>query len=251
MANEAVPERFTVASWNILLDKTRGERVPSQYSRLPDIIATLDSFDAPLDVAALMEVERSVEGHHGEMIAEKLGCGPGFWTHHSRKGEHIGVYGAAVDAAEFVELGHNRKAAITMLGDVAIAGIHLKRPARYIRGTERSEEIEALLDHLGDRPAVVMGDFNGLAIQRARRLLGRQGFTSVFPLTGQFRPATLPMRDYEFMLSPREKRMLKLARRFISVDDIYVRDVAVYDAGIKAGASDHALLYATLGQDGN
>ena len=248
MTQEVSSGQFSVVSWNILFDKSRGDRVPSQQSRLNDIIATLDSFERPVDVMGLLEVEKSADlGQHGEIIAEKLGYGAGSWQPHSRKREHIGMCGAAVEDVEFVDIGHNRLAAVTRLGDMAIAAVHLKRPPKYIRGGERTEEMGALLDYLGDvDQAVIMGDFNSLAAQRPRRMLARQSFKSVFTLTSGRRPQTIPTPDYEFMLSPKEQRWLKYVRPLLSIDDIYVKNLDVLEAGTLVGESDHVLLHATL-----
>ena len=112
-----------------------------------------------------------------------------------------------------------------------------------------AEEMGALLDYLGDtEQAVVMGDFNSLALQRPRRMLAQQSFKSVFTLTAGRRPPTIPTPDYEFMLSPKEQRWLKLVRPLLSIDDIYVKNLGVVEAGTLVGESDHVLLHATLEQ---
>lgn len=239
--------KFTVATWNILLDRTHGDAIPPQSERLDSIIDTLASFDGNLDAVVLQEVEESEIGQHGDIVTEKLGYGPARWQRHSRKNEYIGMFGNAVSELEFCDLTYNKQAVIAKLGDVAVAGVHLKKPKKPLDIAERMAQTRTLLERLEDsRQAVIMGDFNSSPLQLPRRLLIHHGYQSVFSLTRQPRPATVPTERYRHALSPMERRAVKLGGRLLAVDDIYVKNLEVLETGTLVGDSDHKLVYASL-----
>lgn len=232
---------YTVAAWNILLDRTHGDYVSPQHERIESQAKTLADLGKTLDVVAICEAEKTENVHNGELLAKLAGYGIGRWHRHSRKGEHIGMFGAQVGETQPLDLGHKKTAVITKLGNVSIAGTHLKF---QLRGQERSEQIGVLLEHLSaEERSVIMGDFNSLSRQTPRRLLKAAGYVSVFDALGARRPRTVPTKAYRPMLTP----VRKLGSwPGLNVDDIYIKNLEVQEAGSFVGDSDHAGVWATL-----
>ena len=237
------PDMFTVAAWNILLDKTRTRQgiIRPQHARIDSLTATLVESGVAPDVVTIMEAENA-KGHGGERIARALGFEAGFWYEHNRKNEHIGMFGDRVNATEPIELGYSKLAVMTMVGEVAVVGLHLKCEHW---GPKRAEQLEQVLAYIdGHESAVVMGDLNALPLEKAPRMLRKDGFESVYKQLGQKRPTTWPAPAYrEIMLTPWQRRLL---RRGVSCDDIYIRNLTAVDAGSFMGDSDHAGLWATV-----
>lgn len=232
-------DSLTVVTWNILLDRIHKEAVKPQAQRVESQAKHLMEIGRNLDVVLLQEVE----GRNGDTIAELTGNGPGVWARHSRKNEHIGVFGGLVDTADFYDLGHNKKAVITRVGGLALFGVHLvARPKRYF---ERVDEMRRLCETVDEEEeAVIAGDLNGPKWEAARRMLARRGFRSVFTELGMPRPGTFPTPDYRDIMWNRKQRAL--VPRMASIDDILVRGVTPKDAGTIQGDSDHVGLWADL-----
>lgn len=234
--------QFNVFAWNILFDKSHGDRVPSQAKRLASLAQTLIDLEKPLDVVAILEAEMTTKQHNGEMLAKLTENSIGEWQHHGRARECIGMFGALVGDVEFLELGHGKTAAITHLGDIAIAAMHLQR-----RGAEkRCDEIGTLLEYMeGKERAVIMGDPNCLWWQKPRKMIEKQDYESAFKRPFRHGPRTVPTKEYRNILTPKERLAVAVTRGFF-VDDIYVKGLEVIDADIFIGKSDHAGVRAIL-----
>ena len=236
-------ERFNVVSWNILYDKGREERgiIVPQSDRVVSQAKTLMELGIDLDVVMLQEVW----GQNGDQIAALTGNEPGFWRQHNRKKEHIGTFGRRVEAADFHDIGHNKKAVVTHIGGLAVFGLHfVARPKRYFDRVEQSEMLCKIVDE--EDEAVIVGDFNGLRLEAARRMLARRGFRSAFSEAGSRERMIYPTDQYrDIILTPRQQRILG---RRVSIDDILVRGVNVADAGVFIGDSDHPGGWATIDQ---
>lgn len=233
-ASEGLQDSLTVVSWNILLDKTRARlgTLSPQEERIASQAETLTGLERNLDVVMLQEVERE----NGVRLAELTGNEPGYWAQHNRKSERIGVFGGAVQGAEFHEIGNGRKAVVTYVGGVAIWGVHLSaRPQHAMR---RREESRALLELVEENErAMIVGDLNGPWFEPARRLLARRGFASAFREIGKRDPVTYPTVEYrDVMWTARQRRMLP---RGVSIDAVLVRGVNVLSADSFTGDSDH------------
>lgn len=230
---------LTVVTWNILLDRIHGGAVKPQSERIESHAKHLMELGKGLDVVLLQEVE----GQSGDRIAELTGNESGIWTRHSRKNEHIGVFGKQVDSADFYDLGYGKKAVTTQVGELALCGVHLlARPKRYF---DRIDEARKLCDVIeGKDEAVIAGDLNGPRWEAARRMLARRGFRSVFTELGRPQPGTFPTAEYREIMWNRKQRTL--VPWMVNIDDILVRGVAVNDAGIIHGDSDHVGLWADL-----
>ena len=237
---ENVSNSFNVVSWNIFLDKTRAKNniIKYQKDRVESQAKTLAELGLELDAVLLHEVE----GKHGARIAELTGYEPGHWEQHNRKNEHIGAFGQSIDAAKFFDIGHDRKIVKVMMGNLAVFGLHLSaRPKRYFMRVEEMEAVCELIDQ--EDEALIAGDFNGIRQEKARRMLARRGFSSVFRETGG-KPPFYPTDKYRDILwTPKQQRVLG---RWVSIDDMLVRGVTVQDAGAFEGDSDHFGLHATL-----
>ena len=230
---------LTVVTWNILLDRIHGDLVRPQGERIESQAKSLMELGKHLDVVMLQEVE----GRNGDAIAELTGNEPGIWERHSRKNEHIGMFGERVESADFHDLGHNKKAVATHVGGLALFGVHLvARPKRYFERADEMERLCAVLDQ--EEEAVVAGDLNGPKWEAARRMLARRGFRSVFAELGRSRPGTFPTPDYRDIMWNRKQRTL--VPWMANIDDILVRGVDVHDAGIIEGDSDHVGLWVDL-----
>lgn len=235
----ASSDGLTVVTWNILLDRIHGEAVKPQAERIESQAKCLMEIGRNLDVVLLQEVE----GRNGEAIAELTGNDPGVWARHSRKNEHIGVFGGLVDTADFYDLGHNKKAVAVRVGGLALFGVHLvARPKRYF---ERADEMQRLCQVVDEEEeAVIAGDLNGPKWEAARRMLARRGFRSVFTELGMPRPGTFPTADYRDIMWNQKQRAL--VPWMANIDDILVRGIAAQDAGLIEGDSDHIGLWADL-----
>ena len=234
---QAQPQRTRrVAVWNIFLDKEY-----PQDERLDGIIDTLQ-VQGNFDAIGILEAH----GNNGERIAKEISGTPGLWLPHSRKNEHIGIFGPNINSTEEIDIGHNRKAVVARLGDVAVVAVHLRRNKRYIRrGSEQVEQTDALLDHLSDEEKVIIfGDFNSLALQKPRRMLKKANYTSAFPRFDFTKDRSFPTKEFPEKLTDRERRILRLAGGAINIDDIYTKGLEVIDADSFVGPSDHPGLWA-------
>lgn len=234
-------ERFNVVSWNILYDKGREERgiIVPQRDRVVFHAKALMELGIDLDVVMLQEVW----GGNGDQIALLTGNEPGIWERHNRKNEHIGVFGQKVETADFYDIGHNKKAVVTHIGELAVFGLHfVARPKRYFERIEQATRLCEVIDQ--EEEAIIAGDFNGPRFEAARRMLARRGFRSAFSEAGAKERMTYPTEQYRDILwTPWQQRLLG---RRVSIDDILVRGVNVADAGIFVGDSDHMGGWATL-----
>lgn len=256
---------FTVVTWNILLDISRTENgiITSQADRLSSQIDTLaalrEELGGELDAVAIQEAHKANGQHNGVCLSKSLGYGAGQWIEHNRKpypgspigrsGEHVGWFGARINYAEGIELGDNRRAIISKIGDVAIANIH---PRAGKNVALKEEQVKVVLKHLAEYPvAVFVGEFNNLAGGTVRHAVETDEFESVFSVLGKPQPKTWPTPAYNrIMRSPKDKvgSVLKTLTPAIVLDDIYVRNVMVHDAGTFVGDSDHAGVWAKLSQ---
>lgn len=241
-------QTFTVIFWNILLDAREKTRVPRQIDRHEQIAKALIGLDKDLDVVCLCEIENSKNhGHLGERIARLTGNDSGKWTHHQSPKDHeqIGMFGQKVNDVKFLPLSH-KSGVTTNIGPVTVAGVHLTY--RLATTHRQKHEVNLMLDELaGKKHAVIMGDFNSLPWQSPRKLVESYGYTSVFQLLGQKQPITSPIHEYRpLTLNRLQRAALRLGPGF-AADDIYVKgDIAVKDAGIFKGESDHCGVWATL-----
>jgi hypothetical protein len=259
-------EPFTVVTWNILLDITRTNNgiIKSQSDRLASHIGTLAALRSEvggeLDAVAVQEAHKENGQHNGECLSEALGYGMGQWIEHNKKpypesptgrsGEHMGLFGARIDYAEAIELGDNRRAILSKIGEVAIANIH---PRAGKNLALKEEQVRVVLDRLKEYPsAIFLGEFNSRPDCGVRPAVEADEFESVFTTIGESQPITWPTPAYRrIMYSPKDKvgsRLKKLAPA-VQLDDIYVRNVAVQDAGTFIGDSDHAGAWAKLSHD--
>lgn len=227
-----------VAVWNTFLDKNY-----PQAERLPGIIETIRG-QGNFDAVGILEAG----GDNGEHIAQTISDTSGIWYPHSRKrlNERIGVFGPDIEAAEEIDIGHNRKAVLTRLGDVAIVFVHLRRnPDTFHPGPEQPEQMEALIDHLShEKKVIASGDFNNLAIQRPRRMLKKAGYTPVFPWYDLSGNRSFPTKEFPEKLTDRERRMLRLVGGAINIDGMYTKGIKVINRDSFIGPSDHPGLWA-------
>lgn len=247
MAEEV--SEFTVVSWNILLDTTGAwKHVRPQHERQDDCTRVLLDLKRQLDVVALYEVEDAIDhGNLGKKIAQQTIQTSGIWTPHSREREQIGMFGERVHSVEFIDLGNNRSAALTRIGNTAIMGVHINYgvspQAHMARVAQTRVALDALKD---DEQAIIMGDFNCFTWQKPRKLIESHGFRSVFDILGQPHQPTVPTHEYRAMLSWWQR--LGVGAGF-AIDDIYVKGLQVQDAGLFEGKSDHLGVWATVTPD--
>ena len=235
-------DRLTVVTWNILLDRARGDLVRPQAQRIESHAKALMALGTSLDVVLLQEVE----GKNGHRLAELTGNQAGLWSRHSRKNEHIGAFGERVESADFHDLGHGKKAIVTSVGELAVFGVHfLARPKRYFDRIEEATRLCELVDEHDE--AVIAGDLNGPRWEAARRMLARRGFRSVFQELDRPRPGTFPTKAYRDIMWNRKQRML--VPMMVNIDDMLVRGVSVEDAGVIEGDSDHLGIWAARAGD--
>lgn len=275
-ARESQPRILKVATQNILLDKTRAESgvILEQSVRLPAMTDTLAQYGCDYDLVAIQEAQESKGVHNGKNLSQVLGYGEGVWVTHNkkphkrsktgRKGEHVGLFGNAVEEAVEIDLGDRRKAVVTEIAGVAFACVHLRSgaDAREKRYMQARALIEALSEY---KNAVVLGDLNEPAvpfIAKARSALRRAGYRSVFSQLDLARPNTYPVGSYAEIMHPSDSRRDRIIRRGWSIDDILARGprISVLAAGVlravpletddQGGAllepSDHVGLWAEL-----
>lgn len=237
---EQQPVRRRVAVWNTFMDNGH-----PQYLRVDTLTDTLRT-QGDFDVVALLEVQKNEHGHTGEKIAQALTETPGIWYPHSRKkrGEHIGMFGAGVSSeedAKKIDIGYNKLAVVARLGDVAIAGVHLRRqfpPAR-----EQAEQIAKLLAELeNEKKAIIMGDFNSLRLfnfLKTRRQVEAAGYESAFTQLDKPRVRSFPTDEFSKIHTLPQKIGLACLGGAINLDEIYTKGVTVVNTGSFEGGSDH------------
>lgn len=246
-----LPDQITVLAWNILLDRKHGELVPPQDQRLGAHTESLRGVPVPMDVVAILEAEKTKTQHNGQELARQLGFENSYWHLHSRKNEYIGMFGNDVEGVEALELGYKKTALITRIGEVCIVAVHLKfprSPREHLTLSEQHKQIEAVLDRVKDEDhVVIMGDFNCSPGRKPRKLIEAQGFQSVYEIQGEPRPHSVLRGEYDFMLTPNQRRLIRRIWPLgVNVDDIYVKNMMVHEVGTVTGESDHLGVWATL-----
>lgn len=256
-------EQFTVVTWNILLDITRTNNgiIRSQSDRLASHIGTLaalrSEIGGELDAVGIQEAQEENGQHNGERLSEALGYGKGQWIGHNKKpypgsptgrpGEFMGMFGALIDSAEPIELGDNRRAVVSKIGEVAIANIH---PRAGKNLALKEEQVRVVLEHLQQYPnAIFLGEFNSHPSARVRHAVKSEDFESVFTVLDKPQPATYPTPAYRRIMYGTKDKIAPPLKRLapaVLLDDIYVRNVAVHDADSFVGDSDHAGVWAKL-----
>jgi endonuclease/exonuclease/phosphatase family metal-dependent hydrolase len=257
---------FNVVNWNILLDITRTNNgiIKSQSDRIASQIGTLaalrSQLNGELDAVAIQEAHKENGQHNGEYMSEELGYGAGHWIEHNKKpypgsptgrsGEHVGFFGARIEYAEAIELGDNRRAVLSKIGNVAIANIH---PRAGKNLDLKEEQVRVVLERLSDYPnAIFVGEFNSHPDGKVREAVENDEFESAFSILGKPQPKTWPTQAYRRVMYGSKDRIaspLKALAPAVLLDDIYVRNVAVHDAGSFVGDSDHAGVWAKLSHD--
>lgn len=247
-ALESQSKLLKVATQNILLDKTRAESgvILPQSARLPAMADTLAQHACDYDLVAIQEAQESKGVHNGKILSQVLGYGDGIWVTHNekphkksktgRKGEHVGLFGNAVEGAVEIELGDRRKAVVTEIAGVAFACVHLRsgadaREKRYLQAAALIEALSAYEN------AVVLGDLNEPVvpfIAKARNALRRAGYRSVFTQLDLSRPKTYPVGSYAKIMHPSDSRRDRMIRRGWSIDEIVARGprINVLEAGV-------------------
>jgi hypothetical protein len=255
----ALPSReVTVVSQNVLLDyrRTTDGLILPQDVRIDAIAATLESIDGTLDVVGIQEAHKSKNQHNGEVLANQLGYGPGFWFEHNskpkkdslnpipRKGranEFMGMFGSMVESAEAFDIGDRRKAVMTTIAGVAFLTLHLR--AGWGARPLRKEQSYAVIDILKNFPdAVAFGDFNEPDspylphVSAGRNVLKDNNFQSVFNLqpNPKHSPRTSPTKQYRgAAMDGRKLHEKPFVWLGWPIDDILVRgNIAVKAAGI-------------------
>ena len=249
------PNELHIVSWNILLDQTRVNKglIEPQAKRIHSQIQTIQdlrlSHGVEPDVVGICEAERTKKWqNHGQLMAEAIADTRGYWVSHNHikrnhEREYIGVFGTQVTNAEILELPSDKKAVITRVGDIAIAMNHFRNQRV---GNDRELQSRVLLDYLkDDEQAIIMGDFNALPYEKARRLIHNAGFVSVYKALKLPYPMTQPTEKYRdlFVTAP---RVLQRYTSLANIDDIYVRGLTVNDADTFVGDSDHYGLWAKI-----
>lgn len=242
-----IENEVTLVSWNILLDYTRAKPdsaqfIPKQKMRIDAHAETLGCLDLSLDVVCLQEVQTG----HGDYIATRLGHRPGTWFNHNtskRGGEYIGMFGGKVDSVEEVQTRHDKVAAYTKIGSLAVIGIHNRHE---IIGSMRTDQTKDILSRMeSEQSAAIMGDVNAVGWQKPHRLIKAAGFVSVFDILDLPEPKTHPVEAYrEIFYSPLKNRFIP---KGTASDRIYVRGCEVIDAGVfESDAADHRGVWATV-----
>jgi hypothetical protein len=238
-----------VAFWNTLYEDYHPKGIARQHERLPEFATKLSSLNKTFDIVGLTEVEGNSSKnprHNGEELARRLGYTAGFWQKHAAKqqdGYELGAFGASVTDAEFVYLGHGKKALLTTVRSIPSAITHFKF---QLTGPERTRQAERLMDHVGHHDqGIIMLDRNALPWQRPNNVLRQYGYESVFKLKPRpERPRTVHIVPEYRELLPRWQRLA--VGKGLWIDDILVKGLEVKDAGVIPGPSDHGLVYATL-----
>lgn len=268
-----------VVTQNVLLDtkRTDSRKMLDQTYRIHAVAQTLLNLQKSLDIVGIQEAHKKTQ-HNGEVLAELVGHGPGFWVNHNRKpykgsptgraGEYMGLFGARVEFAMPIALGDQRYAVMTEVNGVAFATVHPR--ARLKARGKRFLQAQALTEVLDEYDnAVILGDFNEpplRLISKGRGHLHRNGFRSVFGLTDQERPKTWPTGQYKELMYDGEEWMLRQMKHGWAFDDILVRGPRVNvlaagvleriavdaeivrqaDGAVPNAASDHDGVWATL-----
>jgi len=252
-----IPNPFTIATWNILLDykRTRNGIIKSQSDRLASQIETLDTLrtklGGELDAVAIQEAQKTDLQHNGERMASALGYGVGQWVEHNQKpyptsktgrpGEHVGLFGARIDHSEPIELGDHRRAILSHIGNVAIVSVHTRAD---LSGQLQPQQAGVIVDCLKEYPqSIVLGDFNDGWGGNVGPVMESNEFESAFTVANKRQPKTWPTRAYRTIMYGSKTKFLAPA---IQHDDIYVRGVAVHNAGTFVGDSDHKGLWAII-----
>lgn len=239
MSNKQRPETLTVATQNILLDKTgtKNNEVYAQDRRVGAMASSLTQLGLQLDVVGIQEAYKSKDQHNGEVLAELLGHGNGFWELHNesrlpgskngRKNEYIGLFGSRVDHAKPIDLGDNRKALLTTIGGVAFMTFHWRAGIAPRAVSSRRTSAERVLRATNDyEDVVLLGDFNEPPYMRTslgRRALETSEFVSVFSMLGERHPVTFPTEAYRGVTGPGHTKW--------SIDDIAVRGKRIHVLG--------------------
>ncbi len=241
-----------LAVWNILLDVKHGDHVAPQADRLLSIANTIKDLGKQFDVFTVLEAQQTEDQHNGEELAKLTGYEPGTWQSHSRPkhGERIGMFGNRVDVdnVETIKLPPGKKAIITKVGPIAIAGTHLKY---QLKGPERANQATKLMERMADEEyGVIMLDANSLFWQKPRRIIEEAGYRSAFKLLEKpkLRPRTIHTVKHYHQHMPFITR--SMIPGGLSVDDIYVKNIPVLDAYPFEGDSDHRGLGVTLDATG-
>jgi endonuclease/exonuclease/phosphatase family metal-dependent hydrolase len=253
------PDAWTIVTWNILLDntKTNAGIIESQAARLPSQIATLDRLRGELgelDVVGLQEVHKANGQHNGECLSEALGYGVGQWVEHNQKsypgsptgrsGEHVGLFGARIETSEPIELGDNRRAIKSHVGQTAVVNIHTR--AGFAKTELQEEQVRVVLDDVEEYSSVVFkGDFNNLLGTKPRRAIESAGFRSVFSIPKTRHPKTWPSPAYKKIMYSRARYLAPS----VNLDDIYIRGLDAHAAGSFVGDSDHVGLWAIVSEN--
>jgi hypothetical protein len=256
-------ETLGVASLNMLLDKTRSEKlleedpqyVEPQHLRIESLAQTLGSLPVSLDVVLLQEAHITKEHNNVEDLADLLGLKYRYYFPHNRQGEHLAIIGNKVDRAEAFSIGDNRIAVEAWIGDIACYNMHNRAGSKNI--WLREGQMGVTVDRANKSGAMRMiagGDTNDIYLAPSRGLLRNSGFTPVHRLKGPIpylpgrMPPTYPTTNYrEIMWSSKKKKALPFG---VAIDIIDVRGFSRRDV-LKVGTvmtekSDHRTLYAEL-----
>lgn len=255
MAERLLPtpstEQLTVVAWNILLDRKHGDLVVPQRDRIERHAKSLRELDRPLDAVGIFEVEKTTTEHNGTILAQQLGFEASYWQAHSRNNEYIGMFGDKVEDVEPLDLGYKKTALLTRIGEVCVVAVHLKFPRstrEHLWLDEQRQQVEVILERVKDEDhVVIMGDLNCSPRRKPRKLIEAQGFQSVYRAQDVPRPHTALRGEYDFMLTPRQRRVIRQVWPLgINVDDIYTKNMTVHEVGTVTGPSDHLGVWATL-----
>lgn len=251
------PSTLNVVTWNILIDMTRTKKglMRSQSDRLPSLIETLKivrgKLGGELDAVAIQEAHKKDGQHNGEELARALGYKAGQWVEHNQKpyptskrgrtGEYAGLFGAQIDDHSPIELGDNRRAIMSRIGEVSLVNIHTRADKT---GVLQNQQVGVALDHIAHNPlAMFVGDFNRHLSSRARQAIESEGFESVFTASGLPQPKTWPTPDYRrAMYGPIGRYIIPS----VVFDDIYVRGLETELAFPFIGDTDHVGLAARV-----
>ncbi len=240
-------DSFTVATFNILMDKTRTKAglVKKQDKRLLSFVEAFTTSGIDLDIVAIQEAQKTKEVHGGKELARRLGFEASYWREHNqlkRHDEYIGMFGVRVENPTFFDIGFCKQAVMTMIGETAVVGYH---PKREFWGKVRERQTGVVLDQLDEFDhSVLLVDTNALWFEKSRRMLSRAGFHSAFRESGSRRQSTFPTEEYrDIMLKPWQQKLLPNG---VSIDDIYVRGMDVEAVGVLRADTDHLGLWATL-----
>jgi hypothetical protein len=233
--------KLLVASWNILSDHM-SSIYPAQRARvgdLTDALTHIDGTDRP-DVLFCCEglddriIGKIAVGTDLELAGEPVNYAPHEWMAFMVRPDL-----ASEAQVEFAKFGHlaNKSGFLTMhLAGLTFVGVHYPyKPLKDLRNRELASR--QVLEHVGDEPAVIMGDFNSLFFNDARRQFIRAGFKEVHFL----RRPKFPEKSFHGLVVPRYLPRYNLDAIYISPDVLIEKASYAYSS-----ASDHPLLYAKL-----